>query len=122
MGSYIQQRTQYLDKVLMLHKEGMGAIKISKFVPIGIKTLQRWINRYSLDAAKSIHTMKKTKPLATEPTLESPPDVKTLEAEIKSLKGQLKLAEIKVEAYTELINVAEAKFNIPIRKKAGAKQ
>jgi len=122
MGSYIEQRTQYLDKVLMLHKEGMGAIKISKFVPIGIKTLQRWINRYSIDAAKSTHTMKKKKPLATEPILESPPDVKILQAEIKSLKGQLKLAEIKVEAYTELINVAEAKFNIPIRKKAGAKQ
>ena len=31
-------------------------------------------------------------------------------------------AEIKAEAYDELINVAEAKFRIPIRKKAGAKQ
>ena len=29
------------------------------------------------------------------------------------------MAEIKAEAYDELINVAEAKFNIQIRKKAG---
>ena len=28
----------------------------------------------------------------------------------------------KAEAYDELINVAEAKFNIQIRKKVGAKQ
>ena len=45
-----------------------------------------------------------------------------LQAELKRLRAQLKKAEIKAEAYDELINVAEAKFNIPIRKKAGAKQ
>lgn len=31
-------------------------------------------------------------------------------------------AEIKAEFYDEMINVAEAKFKVPIRKKAGAKQ
>ena len=38
------------------------------------------------------------------------------------MEEQLLKAEIKAEAYDEMINVAEAKFKIPIRKKAGAKQ
>ena len=45
-----------------------------------------------------------------------------LQSELKKLQAQLNKAEIKAEAYDELINVAEAKFNIQIRKKAGAKQ
>jgi hypothetical protein len=38
------------------------------------------------------------------------------------LREQLEKAEIKAEAYEELIKVAESKFKISIRKKAGAKQ
>ena len=45
-----------------------------------------------------------------------------LQTRVKELEAQLLRAEIKAEAYDELINVAEAKFRIPIRKKAGAKQ
>ena len=48
--------------------------------------------------------------------------VKQLRAEKKELEKRLKQAEIKAEAYEEMINVAEAMFKIPIRKKAGAKQ
>ena len=47
--------------------------------------------------------------------------IQELQAELKELRAQLTKAEIKAEAYEELINVAEAKFKIPIRKKAGAK-
>ncbi len=49
-------------------------------------------------------------------------EVKELQKRIKELEAQLLAAEIKAEAYDEMINVAEAKFRIPIRKKAGAKQ
>ena len=49
-------------------------------------------------------------------------NVQDLQARIKELEAQLLMAEIKAEAYDELINVAEAKFKIQIRKKAGAKQ
>ena len=37
-------------------------------------------------------------------------------------EAQLGQTEIKAELYDEMINVAEAKFKIPIRKKACAKQ
>ena len=49
-------------------------------------------------------------------------EVKELQKRVKELEVQLLAAEIKAEAYDEMINVAEAKFRIPIRKKAGAKQ
>ena len=49
-------------------------------------------------------------------------ELKELQKRVKELEAQLLAAEIKAEAYDEMINVAEAKFRIPIRKKAGAKQ
>ena len=73
--------------------------------------------------------MKRAKPSRTVPVQapevqseKLPTDVQELQAELKRLRAQLTKAEIKAEAYDELINVAEAKFNIQIRKKAGAKQ
>ena len=49
-------------------------------------------------------------------------EVQDLQKKIKELEAQLLHAQIKAEFYDEMINVAEAKFKIPIRKKAGAKQ
>lgn len=73
--------------------------------------------------------MRRAKPARTAPVQapevqseKLPTDVQELQAELKRLRAQLTKAEIKAEAYDELINVAEAKFNIQIRKKAGAKQ
>lgn len=47
---------------------------------------------------------------------------KAMEDEIKELRRRLKEAELRADAYDEMINVAESMFNIPIRKKAGAKR
>ena len=44
-------------------------------------------------------------------------DVQSLQAKIKELEAQLKKESFRADAYDEMINVAEAKFNIPIRKK-----
>ena len=49
-------------------------------------------------------------------------DILELQDELKKLCAELLNAEIKAEAYEELINVTEAKFGIQIRKKADAKQ
>ena len=45
-------------------------------------------------------------------------DVQSLQAKIKELEAQLKKENFRADAYDEMINVAEAKFNIPIRKKS----
>ena len=44
------------------------------------------------------------------------------EEELRLLKIQLQKERLRADAYEEMINVAESKFNINIRKKAGAKQ
>lgn len=49
-------------------------------------------------------------------------DVESLRARIRELESALTKADIKAEAYDEMINVAESKFHIQIRKKAGAKR
>ena len=66
---------------------------------------------------------KKEQPIPSMPAEQLPENnVQALQAELKKLRAELLNAEIKAEAYDELINVAEAKFGIQIRKKAGAKQ
>ena len=49
-------------------------------------------------------------------------DVKELQKKIKELEAQLLAAEVKAEVYDRMIEIAEARFGIPIRKKPGAKQ
>jgi F0F1-type ATP synthase membrane subunit b/b' len=43
--------------------------------------------------------------------------VESLQAELSRLQS-----ELRADVYNEMINIAEATFKIPIRKKSGAKQ
>ena len=128
-----KKRELYYDRVVELYlKTGYGKKRLSRLFPdVGQKTISRWIANFVADNPQ-VATMKRAKttrkaPVPTPPTEEVqsddlPTDVQELQAELKKLRAQLTKAEIKAEAYDELINVAEAKFNIQIRKKAGAKQ
>ena len=66
-----------------------------------------------------ITVMKKSQVITPQAQSE---EVENLKKRVKELEPQLRQAEIKAEFYDEMINVAEAKFKVPIRKKAGAKQ
>ena len=95
---------------------------------MGEKTISRWIANF-VSENPQVASMKRAKLVRTAPVQapevqseKLPADVQELQAELTKLRAQLTKAEIKAEAYDELINVAEAKFNIQIRKKAGAKQ
>lgn len=46
----------------------------------------------------------------------------TLEQKVRRLEQELKQARLRADFYDEMINVAEKKFQIQIRKKAGAKR
>lgn len=125
MGSYILQREKYLSKVVELRSEGMGYGRISKIIPVPEETIRRWCAKFAPITQQVHSTMKKssqTKVCETNQHQALPDDILSLQAELKRLRAQLVDAEIKAEAYDELINVAEAKFGIRIRKKAGAKQ
>ena len=125
MGSYILQREKYLSKVVELRSDGMGYGRISKIIPVPEETIRRWCIKFAPTTQQVHSTMKEsaqTKVCETNQQHLLPDDVLSLQAELKRLRAQLVDAEIKAEAYDELINVAEAKFGIRIRKKAGAKQ
>ena len=125
-----KKRELYYERVIELHlKAGYGRKRISKLIPeLGEKTISRWIANF-VSENPQVASMKRAKLVRTAPAQapevqseKLPADVQELQAELTKLRAQLTKAEIKAEAYDELINVAEAKFNIQIRKKAGAKQ
>ena len=127
--NYSSKREQYYDKAMQLYfEEGMCGTHICKVLPISRTILYRWIAIFA-EENPQVASMKRVKAVnkapAQSPEIQQedlPRDVQELQAELKKLRAQLNKAEIKAEAYDELINVAEAKFNIQIRKKAGAKQ
>jgi transposase-like protein len=49
-------------------------------------------------------------------------ELKAMKAENKRLQEALELEKLRSRAFDTMIDVAEANFNIPIRKKAGTKQ
>ncbi|MDR1583524.1 MAG: hypothetical protein LBS55_09775 [Prevotellaceae bacterium] len=50
------------------------------------------------------------------------PDIQSLQSEVFRLQAQLREERLRADAFDEMINVAESKFNISIRKKVGAKR
>lgn len=122
MGRCIKQREEYFQRVLDLHDKGLGAAKISRIIPVPESTIRSWIANFVAEKEKTspMIVMQKfqDQSLADNKTNE----VQALQQRVKELEAQLLQAEIKAEFYDEMINVAEAKFKIPIRKKAGAKQ
>ena len=102
---------------------GYGEGRISKILPIGHASVSRWIAIFVSENKEKSVQMKKRKPpteLITSDTKAS--DIKVLQSEIIRLQAQVKQERLRADAYEEMINVAESKFNIAIRKKAGAKQ
>ena len=123
-----QKKEQYYDKVIEMYRStGYSSYRLTKIFPLSKHTIERWIANFAEEnpQIESSHRMKKkvTQPAIPEPAEQLPAsDVQVLQEELKRLRAELLDAQIKSEAYDELINVAEAKFGIQIRKKAGAKQ
>ena len=117
------KQLKYFDEVIRLHyEEGYGEDRISQLLPIGHTTASRWIAIFAKEKGKISGANDMRKPQETASSSQEKDEIAKLQARVKELEAQLLRAEIKAEAYDEMINVAEAKFRIPIRKKAGAKQ
>ena len=120
---HTEKQLKYFKEVIRLHhEEGYGEDRIAKIIPVGHSTVSRWIAIFANEKGKV--TMARDSYKVQAAGKEQPQDAATreLQKRIKELEKKLLEAEIKAEAYDELIKVAEAKFRIPIRKKAGAKQ
>lgn len=120
---HTEKQRKYFSEVIRLHyEEGYGEDRISKIIPIGHSTVSRWIAIFAKEKGKVTMARDSHKAQAASKEQPQSAEVRELQKKVKELEKQLLEAEIKAEAYDELINVAEAKFRIPIRKKAGAKQ
>ena len=119
------KQRQYFDEVIRLHYEvGYGRNKICRLLPVGRATVSKWISIFAKEEGKIFvaKDMKKSQTSNSSQNQSKEVEVEALQKRVKELEAQLKYAEIKAEFYDEMINVAEAKFKISIRKKAGAKQ
>ena len=122
MGRCIKQREEYFERVLDLHGKGLGAAKISRIIPVPQSTIRDWIANFVAENGMTSPMIVMQKPQEESLAENKTNEVQALQQRVKELEAQLLQAEIKAEFYDEMINVAEAKFRIPIRKKAGAKQ
>lgn len=120
-----EKQLKYFDEVIRLHfEEGYGEDRISSILPIGHTTASRWISIFAScrgNVIKSEDMSKKVEKLPLRQGKESE-ELLRLRRENSELTKQLRYEKMRADAYDEMINVAEAMFEIPIRKKAGAKR
>lgn len=124
MQLHTKKQQQYFDEVIRLHYEkGYGEDRISRILPIGHATVSRWISIFVSENKERTVQMRKSKP-PSQPLSASTQvkEFKSLQVEVSRLQSQLKHERLRADSYEEMIHVAESKFNISIRKKAGAKQ
>ncbi|MDR1632670.1 MAG: transposase [Dysgonamonadaceae bacterium] len=114
----------YFAKVIKLHYDrGYGEDRISRILPIGHSTVSRWIrifaaeNEIQSDVMQKKKTERQPSPVDIQAT-----DPQSLQAEVVRLRAQLQEERLRADAFDEMINVAESKFKISIRKKVGVKR
>ncbi len=97
-----------------MHDAGMSMRAIGRATGLSTSTIFRRIANFAIANKEQDMPQKQTE---TRPMSE-----KDAQARIAELEAELRKAELARDAYDGMINVAEARFNIPIRKKAGAKR
>lgn len=115
------EQERYLDKVLELRRQGYSYNKITSIFPIGHDTVRKWCVKFAPELLGNIAMKKKLETTNTSPQKDRTSINSDLEQRILELECALKGERIRADFYEEMINVAEAKFNINIRKKAGTK-
>ena len=123
-----EKQLKYFDEVIRLHfEEGYGEDRISSILPIGHTTVSRWISIFVSSKGKAIIREDMSKKVENKVSMSSKlskdaEELLRLRRENSELTRQLRYEKMRADAYDEMINVAEAMFEIPIRKKAGAKR
>ena len=129
MSSYISREKREL--AILLYNQGYSYRQIGKKLGIAPSTVWYWFRKF---AAENQSVMKKKSSVpskrlagatASESSVMSSAVPKSSESDaqkIARLERELLEARMLSDVYNEIINVAEEKFNIQIRKKAGTKQ
>ena len=115
-----EKRLKYYDQVVEIYqKTGYSAYRIAKLglVPLERKCIAKWIaNFVSENGDKAPVGYMQSTPEQRDEELEA------LKAKVADLEEQLRIEKMRGRLNEKIIEIAEKKYNIPIRKKAGAKQ
>lgn len=112
-----EKRAKYYDQVIEIYRQtGFTPYRIAKMnlVPVGEHAIENWIANFVAENGK-VSPEQVMQKKETE-------EVKALEARIADLEEQLRLEKMRGRLNDKIIEIAEKKYNIQIRKKAGAKQ
>lgn len=119
------KQLKYFDEVIRLHyEEGYGEDRIAFLLPIGHTTVSRWIAIFAsqhgeVPRCKAMESMEEKR---EEGVVSPEEELLELKQSYAKLQMELRKERMRAELLDEMINVGEAMFKVPIRKKAGAKQ
>ena len=119
-----EKRDKYMSQVADMYFNARVSIGvISKKLSISESTIWNWICIFAEENGIDMEKAKHRKSITKEKSAQSPEsDIYALRDEIRRLEAELKRERMRADLNEEIIKVAEEKFNIKIRKKAGAKR
>ena len=114
-----KKRALYYDRVIELYKQtGYGRRRLAKLIPeLDEKTIAKWIANFVAENGKVTPQQ-----VMQEKETANAEEIKALKAKIADLEEQLRQEKMRGRLNDKIIEIAEKKYNIQIRKKAGAKQ
>ena len=119
----VKERTVFTDEdrtgIVAEYQAGkMTAAEIvKKYRLSGKQVLFSWMDRYLREESLSLGTSE-AENMAKDPEER----IRELELENRRLKKALDTESLRAKAFDTMIELAESKFNIPIRKKSGTKR
>jgi transposase-like protein len=113
-----KRKAEFYDEVIRLHQEEhLRPCIIAEKLSLKKSTVSFWIRTFAEQTA--IENMRRDLQITSDSL---PTEVQELQKEVLELRKRLVQEKLRADAYDEMINVAEGKFKIKIRKKVGAKQ
>lgn len=89
---------------------------------VSSSALQRWVKASGTEAARVAKAASVGIRIEQDVATAEDPAGEDLAAEVKRLRGELRKAELHTKLLNAMIDIAEERFEIPIRKKRGARR
>ena len=92
---------------------------VEKYHICSVQTLYAWVGRY-VSQENLLNLQNQTSEDMANRSKDD--QIRELKAALKKAKKEAELEKLRAKAHDKMIDLAEERFNIPIRKKSGTKQ
>lgn len=92
---------------------------VEKYHICSVQTLYAWVGKY-VSQENLLSLQKQTSEDIANRSKDD--QIRELKAALRKAQKEAKLERLSAKAYDKMIDLAEERFNIPIRKKSGTKQ